>query len=96
MVVHETTWPSAGLLQRLQVFSRLESDSLAGGDADFRAGAGIASDAGLPWFDRKDAKAPEFNPFVAFQGILHLGENGVDSLLGFGFADTSSSDDLID
>jgi hypothetical protein len=47
----------------LELFAGFEADGLAGWDADFFAGAGVAADAGLAWFDAEDAKAPEFDPY---------------------------------
>src|ERR1700739_1739940 len=51
----------ATILQRVQLFARLEADGLAGCDADLRPGAGIAANAGLARADAEDAKAAQFD-----------------------------------
>jgi hypothetical protein len=83
-------------LQRLQVFAGLKSDGLSGGNIDFGTCSRISSDPRLARFDRKDAKAPQLNPIVSFQGVFHAIENGVDGLFSLRFADTRSLNDLID
>jgi hypothetical protein len=63
----------------VQLFARFEADCLSGGDSDLRAGAGIASYAGLAGFDSKDAKAAQFNAIAFSEGFFHGLEDGIDS-----------------
>jgi len=65
------------LAERLEVFARLEADSLARSNGDFGAGARISSDAGLAGLDGEDAKAAEFDAVATAQGLLHGFKDGV-------------------
>jgi hypothetical protein len=85
-----------GRLQRLQVFAGLEPHGFSRRNVYFRARSGIAADARLSWLYRKDAKAPQLNPIVRFQGVFHAVEDGVDGLLGLRLTDACPFDDLID
>jgi hypothetical protein len=83
-------------LQRLQVFTRLKSDSFSGRDVHLGTRSWISSDPGLARLHGKDPKATQFNPIVRFQGILHAIEDGVDRLFRFCLANARTLDDLID
>ena len=82
-------------LERLQVFTRLESNSLSGRDVHFRAGSGVPADAGLSRFHGKHTKAAQLNPIICLEGVFHAIKNGVDCLLRFCFADSRPLHDLI-
>jgi len=45
----------------MEFFAWLEADCFAGGNGDFGASPGVASDASFAWFDSEDTKATEFN-----------------------------------
>jgi hypothetical protein len=57
----------------VKLFAGFEANGFAGGDADFRAGAGVASDPGFAGTDIKDAEAAQFN-------ALAFGERALESL----------------
>lgn len=61
-----------------QVLAWLEADGLAGGNAHFRAGAGISTDAFLPWLHLEDPKAAQLYPLAAAHRFLHGIQNGLD------------------
>jgi hypothetical protein len=83
-------------LQRLQIFSGLESDSLSGWNIDFGTGSRITANPGFARFYRKHAKATQFNPIVCLQGVFHAIKYRIDSLFGFRLTDAGALDDLID
>ena len=83
-------------LERLQVLAGLESHGLSGRNIHFRSGPRISADAGLSRLHGEYAKPAQFNPIARLQGFLHTVENRVDRLLGPGFTDPCSLDDLID
>jgi hypothetical protein len=85
-----------GRLQRLQVLAGLEPHGFSGRYVHFRARPWIAADARLTRLYREDAKAPQLNPIVRFQGVFHAIEDGVDGLLGLRLTDACPFDDLID
>ena len=74
----------------LEVFAWFEADGLAGGDADRRAGAGIASDACFTRFDGEDAESAELDAISFGKGLLHGFKDGVDGGFCLG-ADESGS-----
>ena len=84
------------LLQRLQLFPRLETDCLAGGDRYLSACSWVSSDAGLPWPHVENAKASQFNAIAVAQRLLHALEDCLHSHLGLGLGYTSPADNLVD
>ncbi len=72
----------AVLVQQVQFLAGLEPDGLAGSNADFGAGAGVAPDAGLAGLDVEDAKAAQLDAVVLGERLFHGVEDGVDC--GFG------------
>jgi hypothetical protein len=80
----------------LEFFARLEADSFARWDTDFRAGARVAANAGLPGLDVEDAKSTQFNAVALGKGSLHGLKDGFDRHLGLGLGDACAVDDLID
>src|ERR1041384_132262 len=83
-------------LERLQVLAGLESYSFSGRDIDFRTRSRVSADTRLTRFHREHAEAPQLNPIVRFERILHFVENGVDCLFRFSFADPRPLNNLID
>ena len=71
------------LLEKMELFARLEADGFAGGDGDLGARPGVAADAGFSWFDREDAEAAEFDAVARYQGLLHALEDSVYRSLCF-------------
>jgi hypothetical protein len=63
----------------VQLFTGLEANGLAGGNGDFRAGAGIASHAGLAGLYGEDAEAAQFNAVSLAKSLFHGLEDGIDS-----------------
>jgi hypothetical protein len=82
-------------LQRLQVFAGLEAYGLSGRDIHFRSGPRVPADTGLPRLHRKHAEAPQLNPIIGLEGVLHAIKNGIDRLLRFGLAHSRPLNDLI-
>ena len=68
----------------MEFFTGLEANCLAGGDRDFSAGAGIATDPGLSRLDGEDTEASQFDAIALHQRSLHAFEDGVNSRFGFG------------
>src|SRR5271168_4564911 len=76
-----------GFFEALQFFAGFESHGFARGNADFFAGAWVATNAGFAGLDAEDAEAAEFNALAAAEGHFERLEDGLDSLLRFGAAD---------
>jgi hypothetical protein len=72
------------LVEEMELFAWLEANCFAGGNGDFGAGPGIATDAGFARFDSEDAKATEFNAIARDESRLHAFKYGIDSRLCFG------------
>ncbi len=83
-------------LERLQVFARLKTDRLSRRDIDFRTGPWISADTRLPWLDGKHAEAPQLNPIISLERILHAIEDGIDCLFCFRLTHSRPLNDLID
>lgn len=66
--------------ERLQFLAGLETYSLAGGNADFLARAGITSDASLTRANIEHAKTAQLNAFSLAKRAFHGFEDGLDSL----------------
>jgi hypothetical protein len=79
----------------LELFARFEADGFAGRDADFFAGARVATDAGFARLDAEDAEAAELDSLAATESLFQGIENGFDGLLGFGAADESFGNNRI-
>jgi hypothetical protein len=71
------------LVKEMKLFAWLEADCFAGGNGDFGAGPGIATDTGLAWLNGKDTKATEFNAVARNKGLFHAFEDGINSGLRF-------------
>jgi hypothetical protein len=61
----------------MKLFAGLEANCFAWRNGDLGSRPGIAADAGLAWFDCKDAKASKLDAIASDQGLLHAFEDGV-------------------
>ena len=65
-------------VDQMQLFAGLEAHSFARSDGDFRAGAGIAADAGLARPHVEHAKAAQLDAFPSRQRLFQALKDGVD------------------
>ena len=65
------------VVKRMQLLARLEADCLAGSDADFGTGAGIAADAGFAGADAENAKSAQFDALAGGQSLLQALEDRI-------------------
>src|SRR4051794_16025789 len=84
------------LLQCLEFLAGFETNGFAGGNRYFRAGAGVAANAGLAGFDGENAEAAEFDAITMFEGALHLLEYSFDGHFSLGFGDARLVNDFVD
>src|SRR5207249_3591587 len=84
------------LVDRLQLFSRLEADSLPWGNTDFSSGPRIASDAGLSRAHVEHAEAAQLDAVALGQSALHALEDRLHRLLGFCLGDAGLSHNFVD
>jgi hypothetical protein len=82
-------------LERLQVLAGLEAYRLTGRDIHFRTGSRVSADTGLPWLYREYAEAPQFNPIIGFERILHAIEDSIHCLFRFRLAHSRPLNDLV-
>ncbi len=87
---------AAVLIEKLKVFSRLESNSFPGIDFHFRPGAGIASHAGLSRLDREDAEPTQLNALSFGHCLLHALKDHVHGCFRLGARQSSSLHNLLD
>ena len=57
-------------IQQVKFLARLEANSLAWSDGDFRTGPRVAADSRLAWADIKDAKSPQLDPVARSERFL--------------------------
>lgn len=57
-------------IQQVKFLARLEANSLAWSDGDFRAGPRVAADSCLARTDIEDAKAPQLDPVARSERFL--------------------------
>jgi hypothetical protein len=81
-------------LERLKIFTRLESNRFAGRNVDFGASARISADARLAGFHVKDPKTAQFDAVALGEGLLHGFEDGLHRDFRPSFGDTGASYDL--
>ena len=74
---HEVASAHPGLLEVLELFSRLEAHSLTGCDGDFDAGFGVPADAPLPISDLKYAETSKLDALALTKSVLHRREDGL-------------------
>ena len=82
--------------ERVEFFAGFETHGLAGRDADFGAGARVASDAGFARTDAEDAESAEFDPVSCGESLLEAFEDGVDSRFSLGSRQACPLDDVMD
>jgi hypothetical protein len=70
------------VVEEVEFLAGFEADGLAGGDADFGAGARVASDAGLAGAHIEDAESTELDALTLGEGALQALEHRIDR--GFG------------
>jgi hypothetical protein len=71
------------LIEQLQLFARLEANSLAGRDAHFGASTGISTNTGLAGPNVKNTEAAKFDAVALCQRLLHALKDGIHGRLGF-------------
>ena len=70
-------------IQQVKFLARLEANSLAWSDGDFRTGPRVAADSRLTRSDIEDAETAQLNPVARSKCFLQALEDRVDS--GFRF-----------
>ena len=84
------------LFDGLQLFAGFEADSLAGRNAHFRAGTGVAPDSGLAGSYVENAKATQFDAVALRQSLFHTFKDSFNCHFGFGLSDTGLVHDFVD
>ena len=79
----------------MQLFTGLEAHGLAGGDADFGAGARIASDAGFARAHAEHAEAAEFDSLARRQSFFQSFKHRIDCRLGLGAGQARALDHMV-
>ena len=79
----------------VQLLAGLEAYGFAGGDADFGAGARIATDAGLARADAEDAETAEFDTFSCCEGFFEALKHRIDGRFCLGSRKACALDDLM-
>ena len=82
-------------IQGVEFFPRLESDGLAGGNADFRSGPGVAADARFAGPDAEDAEAAQFDAVAGGQGLFEAFKDGVHGGFRFGAGQPGALNDVM-
>lgn len=83
-------------VSEVQLFSRLKTNSLAGRDVDFGAGAWVSPD---PRFSRphvKNTKPPKFDPVSLGEGLLEALEDRVNRRFGLISRQACPADYVVD
>ena len=70
-------------IQQVKFLARLEANSLAWSDGDFRTGPRVAANPGLTRTDIEYTKAPQFNPVTRSERFFQTFKDRIDS--GFRF-----------
>ena len=84
------------IFKRVQFLAGLETNSLAGGDADLSAGPRIAADAGFAGADAENAKSAQFDALAGGQGLLQALENRIHRSLCLGARQARALDYVMD
>ena len=66
-------------IQQVKFLARLEANSLAWSDGDFRTGPRIAANPRLAWAHIEDPETSELNPVARSESLFQAFENRVDS-----------------
>jgi hypothetical protein len=61
----------------MELFTGLEANCLAGRNLHLGASSWVATDAGLSWFNGKNAESAELDPIARDEGALHALEDSV-------------------
>ena len=85
-----------GNFEGVEFFTGLESNRLAGGDADLGASAGVAADTCLAGPDAEDAKTTKFDAFALGESLLEAFKHCVDGRFCFGARQASALDHVMD
>ena len=80
----------------MQFLARFEAYGLAGGYADFSAGAGIAADTGFAGADAENAKSAQFDALAGGQGLLEALEDRIHRRLCLGARQARALDYVMD
>ncbi len=83
-------------VERVQLFSRLKADCLAGRDADFGTGAGIPPDAGFPGPDAEDSEAAQLDSISSRQCLFETFKDQVDGRFSPGPRQACPLDYMVD
>ncbi len=70
-------------IQQVKFLARLEANSLARSDRDFRAGPRVAADSCLARADIEDAKAAQLDPVAGSERFFQALKDGVDCRFRF-------------
>src|SRR5262249_17509085 len=81
--------------KRLQVLAGFETHGFSGRDIHFRTGPRVSADAGLTRLYREHAEAPQLNPIIGLERVLHAIEDGIHCLFCFGLAHSRTLNDLV-
>ena len=84
------------VVKRMQLLARLEADCLAGSDADFGTGAGIAADAGFAGADAEDAESAQFDALACGESLLQALEDRIHRGLSLGAGQARALDHMMD
>src|SRR5205807_2423946 len=87
---------AAYLLQRLQLFTRLEPDSLPRRDSNLCARPRIAAYTSLTWPHVENPKAAKFDAFTLAEGALHTFEHRFNGHFSLRLGDSSFVHDFVD
>ena len=79
----------------MQFLAGLETHRLAGCDADFGSGAGIATDAGFARANAENAKSAQFDALAGCQSLFEAFEDGIHGCLSFGAGKTGALDNVM-
>jgi hypothetical protein len=80
----------------VQVFSGLEAHRLAGGDADFSAGAGVAADACFACADAENSESAQFDALACCESLFEALENRIHSSFGLAAGKARALDYVMD
>ena len=70
-------------IQQVKFLARLEANSLAWSDGDFRTGPRVAANPCLAWADIEYPKAPQLNPVARSERFFQAFKDRVDSRFRF-------------
>ena len=84
-----------GVFQPLEFFAGLEADGLPGRDANFFAGARIATNTGFSGLNAEDPEFAKFDTLAAPESALERLKDGFDGLLRLGAADVGLRDHCV-